>query len=387
MTPAPDGSTPSAPPPPPPPGAYPYPPPAYWGGYGPQRPPGRPGSFWVAILLGVLLLASAFLNFVLFAAAVASLAMGGAPVGADGVVGAEFRESTVAGDVAARRKVLVVSLSGLIFDGDVSGGLLPSEGPVQAVRRRLAAARKDPNVVGVILEIDSPGGGVTASDLIHREIAKFRAERRVPVAAWMKDVAASGGYYAAAACDRIFATPTTITGSIGVVLRLVNYGGLYEKVGLEDVTIVPDETPFKDMGSPTRPMRPEERAKFDSIVTQMYERFVDVVKAGRPALTEERVRELANGEVMTGEDAAKAGLVDEIGYLEDALAWVRLSAEAPDAKCVRWSPHPTFLQSLLGASAEGPAAAAGASLMERLRSLGAARLEHSPLLYLWTMER
>jgi len=336
-------------PPPPPPGAYwpPYPP--------PQQPAGKSASFYVAILLFVLLLASAFLNFVLFAVAITSLAIGGggiaAGAGEDVPFSALFAESTVVGDPKAREKVLVVSLSGLIFEGDVAGGLVPAEGPVAAIKRRLDAARKDPSVVGVILEIDSPGGGVTASDLIHRELVKFRAEKRVPVAAWMKDVAASGGYYAAAATDRIFATPTTITGSIGVILQLVNYGELFQKVGLEQVTIIPDETPFKDMGSPTRPMRPEERAKFQSIVTQMYERFVSVVKAGRPALSMERVRELANGAVMTGDEAAKAGLVDEIGYLEDALAWVRLTAGAPEARAVRWSPHPTFLQSLLGASA------------------------------------
>lgn len=378
MTPAPDGPPSSSPPPPSP---YPQPPP-YWAPYPPpvpeRRPAGKSASFYVAILLFVLLVASGFLNVILFAAAIASMAMGGAAAGGgDNPFVAQFAETTVSGDPAAREKVLVVSLAGLIFDGDVSGGLVPAEGPVSAIRRRLAAARKDPNVVGVILEIDSPGGGVTASDLIHREITRFRAEKKVPVAAWMKDVAASGGYYAAAASERIFATPTTITGSIGVILQLVNYGDLFEKVGLEQVTIIPSETPFKDMGSPTRPMRDDERAKFDSIVTQMYERFVSVVKAGRPALSMERVRELSNGAVMTGDEAAKAGLVDEIGYLEDALAWVRLASGATDARAVRWSPHPTFLQSLIGASAP---AAAGASPLDPLLS----RLSAGPrFLYLW----
>jgi protease-4 len=313
------------------------------------------------------------------------MAVGGgaaAAGGLDGPFAAQFAETTVLGDPSAREKILVLSLAGLIFDGDVSGGFVPAEGPVSAIRRRLAAARKDPNVVGVILEIDSPGGGVTASDLIHREISRFRAEKKVPVVAWMKDVAASGGYYAAAATERIFALPTTITGSIGVILQLVNYGDLFEKVGLEQVTIIPSETPFKDMGSPTRAMRPEERAKFDAIVTQMYERFVSVVKEGRPELSIERVRELANGAVMTGDEAVKAGLVDEIGYVEDALAWVRLSAGSPDAKLVRWSARPTFLQSLLGVAA--PASTTTTMTLPLSAEAIFSRLAAGPrFLYLW----
>ena len=331
-------------------------PPPYYPPYPPPRPAGKPASFYVAILFGVLLAASAFLNLVLFVVAISSVALGGA-AGA-GPLGLEFEETTLAGSPSAQKKVVVVSLAGLIFDEDLAGGFGSSESPVSAVRRRLAAARKDPDVVGVVLAIDSPGGGVTASDLIHREIVTFRAEKRVPVVAWMKDVAASGGYYAAAATDRIFAMPTTITGSIGVVLQLVNYGELFEKVGLEQLTIVSPETPFKDMGSPTRPMRPEERAKFDAIVRQMYERFLEIVKAGRPGLSMEQVKDLADGSVMTGQEALLAGLVDEIGYLEDAFEHVRAKSLEPSVRLVRWSPHPTFLQTLLGVEAPKPPALA-----------------------------
>ena len=169
-----------------------------------------------------------------------------------------------------------------------------------------------------MLRINSPGGGVTASDIMYRDLVHFREETHKPVVACMMDVAASGGYYLAMGCDRIYAHPSTVTGSIGVIMSLYNATGLMKIVGVTSDPI--KSGPNKDIGNPGRPMTPEERAILQGMVTGFYDQFVDVVaRAARTSLTPEKVRELADGRVYSGAEAKKLGLIDEVGYLDDAL--------------------------------------------------------------------
>ena len=159
---------------------------------------------------------------------------------------------------------------------------------------------------------------------MYQDVVSFRRDTHKPVVACMMDVAASGAYYIAMGCDRVYAHPTTVTGSIGVIMSLYNASGLFTKLG---VTTDPIKSgPNKDIGNPGRPMTDEERAILQGIVDGFYGQFVHVVAQGRQ-LPEDQVRKLADGRVYTGMEARKAGLVDEIGYLDEELLLV--GAELP----------------------------------------------------------
>jgi protease-4 len=168
----------------------------------------------------------------------------------------------------------------------------------------------------VVIRIDSPGGGVAASQEIYEAIKKFRAESKKKVVVSMGSVAASGGYYVACAADKIFANPGTITGSIGVIAEWYNYGDLLRWAKLESVVI--KSGTFKDAGSGTRPLTEEEKAYFQNLISNMYNQFVSAV-AGSRKMKEADVRKLADGRVYTGQEAKSDGLVDEIGTYQDAI--------------------------------------------------------------------
>ena len=231
------------------------------------------------------------------------------------------------------KKVAIIDVEGMILNARSSGLLGSGENPVSLFRERLDAAADDKHVKAVVLRINSPGGGVTASDIMYRDLCKFREETHKPVVACMMDVAASGGYYLAMGCDRVYAHPTTVTGSIGVIMSLYNASGLFEKIGLASNPI--KSGPNKDLGNPGRPMTEEERAILQGMVNSFYDQFVQVVVRGR-GLPEERVRALADGRVYTGLEAHKLGLVDEVGYLEDAIRCAMDLACIADAAVVAY---------------------------------------------------
>jgi protease-4 len=242
--------------------------------------------------------------------------------------GVEETEITPPCRLLCREKIALIDVEGVLMNARTSGLFSSGDNPVSLFRERLDAAALDKHVKAVVLRINSPGGGVTASDIMYRDLVNFREETGKPVIACMMDVAASGGYYLAMGCDRVWAHPTTVTGSIGVIMSLYNATGLLKMVG---VTTEPIKSgPNKDIGNPGRPMTPAERAILQGIVNGFYDQFVEVVAKGRKAhLTPERVRELADGRVYTGVEAKKLGLVDEVGYLEDALKC------ALDAACMK----------------------------------------------------
>ncbi len=233
-----------------------------------------------------------------------------------------LRETKVIEDGRRRSvKIAVVDVTGLIINADRPGLLQAGTNPVSDLAEQLQAARSDASVVAVVLRINSPGGGVTASDIMYREVMRFRSETRKPVVALMQDVAASGGYYLACSADHIVAHPTTVTGSIGVIIQTVSLGPALARIGIETDAIT--SGPLKDAANPLGSLTDPQRAVLQGLVNDFYEQFLDVVRTSRPALDDTRLRELADGRVMSGSAAADAGLVDETGDLYTAVAAAR----------------------------------------------------------------
>jgi protease IV len=201
-------------------------------------------------------------------------------------------------------QIAVLDLEGIIFDSRDFNDQLKEYG-------------SRPGIKAVVLRINSPGGGVAASQEIHEAVKKFRAETRKKVVVSMSSVAASGGYYIACAADKIFANPGSITGSIGVIAEWYNYGDLLKWAKMQSVVIKSGE--LKDAGSPTRPLTDSEKAYFQGLINNMYNQFVTAVSTGRK-MNLENVRKLADGRVFTGQEAMGNGLIDEIGTFQDALA-------------------------------------------------------------------
>jgi protease-4 len=213
-------------------------------------------------------------------------------------------------------------------------GLIEEESTVSRVRAELEKAKDDDRVKAVVLRIDSPGGGVTASDEIYQEIVRFRRERKIPVVAALGDLAASGGYYVACAADRIVAHPTTVTGSIGVILVNLNIEGLLGKIGVRNETYKAGE--HKDILSPLRAATPEERRIVQSILDSLHARFIAIVREGRPRLDVARLPELTDGRIFDATQALGAGLVDEVGDLHAAIDAAKAAAHVDEARIVSY---------------------------------------------------
>jgi protease IV len=220
--------------------------------------------------------------------------------------------------------VLTMLLTGEagIADGAMKIALVPIEGVISSdlaehTVRQLRKYAEDPSIKAIVMRIDSPGGGVAASQEIYEEVKRLRADGKLVVASF-GSLAASGGYYVACAADRIFTNPGTITGSIGVIVQLANAEELLRKMGIESTAIT--SGPFKDSGSPARPLRPEDRAVFQTLVDDVYQQFVDAVAQGRH-LEPAEVRQYADGRVYTGRQAKAFKLVDDLGTLQDAIAY------------------------------------------------------------------
>jgi protease IV len=236
-------------------------------------------------------------------------------------------------DGTGKAKVLLVEISGMISSQE-KDGLRPAPSMIASVKEQLTRAAKDENVKAVVLRINTPGGTVTASDIIYHELKRFKASRKVPIVASIMDLGTSGGYYIAAAADTVLAHPSSVTGSIGVIMLTMNARGLLEKVGVEATAVT--SGPRKDMGSPFRTMTAEERAIFQGLIDSFYQRFLNIVQEGRSNLQMEQIKRLADGRIYTGEQAKEAGLVDEIGYLEDAVELAKKKAGLTEARVVTY---------------------------------------------------
>jgi len=238
----------------------------------------------------------------------------------------------------ASEKIAVVDVEGTIASVLESG--LSREGDILSkVYVRLERAASDPLVKAVILRLDTPGGEVTASDILYHEILRFKERTRRPVVGLMMSVAASGGYYIAQACDFVLAHPSTITGSIGVISVFPGVERLFDKVGLR-MEIVKSGG-MKDAGSPFRSMTDEERKSFEAINEEFYGQFLEVVVRGRRGtLTAEALRPLADGRIFTARQALEAKLIDGLGYFESAFEKARALAGLRSAKVVAYTYFP-----------------------------------------------
>jgi len=275
----------SAPPPPPytPPSGYYAAPYATPPGYA-YPPPRRSGWFWAAIF--AIIIAVVFIVFaVIFSHLVVAVAGGGES--------ATFGQPSIA----------VVDVSGVIVDAD-------------KIDKQLERFGRDSGVKAIILHINSPGGGAAASQEIYHEVLRVRQQTHKPIVASVESVGASGAYYIASGCDKIYANPASVVGSIGVIMEWTNYGDLFRWAKLKSVDIHDGE--LKDAGDPTRDMTPKEQAYFQSLVDNMYGQFIRDVAFGRHT-SPEKIQPLATGQVWTGEQAISLGLIDKEGGFRIAL--------------------------------------------------------------------
>ncbi|NLE40933.1 MAG: signal peptide peptidase SppA [Lentisphaerae bacterium] len=220
--------------------------------------------------------------------------------------------------VNGAQNVLMVKLSGMITEEDDSSGWVVDPASSQAALRKIHSAKDNPDIAGILLYVNSGGGGITASDVLWKSLKDFKAaDTNRVVVVLMGSVAASGAYYIATAADAIVANPTTLTGSIGVILNSFNVQELAGKIGLKSVTIKSGGN--KDILSPFAELTPEQQQMLQDMVDAMHSRFVSIVAEGR-GLEEARVRAIADGRILLAQEALDNGLVDTIGYLDDAKA-------------------------------------------------------------------
>ncbi len=249
----------------------------------------------------------------------------------------------------AEQKIAVVAVDGTIIEGD------------DFVKKQIDRVLNDKQVKAVVLRINSPGGTVTYSDYLYHHLGELKKQRQLPVVVSMGSLCASGGYYIAMAaadsqgeCDNvIYAEPTTWTGSIGVIIPHYDLSGLLGDWKVEDDSIASGK--LKQMGSPTKEMTPEERKILQTLVDETFGRFKEIVAAGRPKLAEkpDAIDQVATGQIFTADQAKKNGLVDEIGFVEDAIARAaELAGVSTDSvRCVKYERKPDPFSALLGASA------------------------------------
>ncbi len=285
---------PTTPPPPPyvTPGTAPYAsapyaspmPPAY-----PAYPPARPRRsawFWIALFGGGFALVALILGVILWSAV---KSLGG--------------DSDSAGAFGSSSKIGVIDISGVILDAD-------------KVDTQLRKFGDDNSIKAIILHINSPGGGAAASQEIYHEVVRVRQEKKKKIVASVESVGASGAYYIASGCDKIYANDASVVGSIGVIMEWTNYGELLRWAKLKNIVIHAGE--LKDAGDPTRALTPKEEAYFQSLVDNMYGQFVHDVAEGRHT-TDDKIRPLATGQVWTGQQSLPLGLIDKVGGFRVAL--------------------------------------------------------------------
>jgi len=327
----------------------------------PPPPPGAPGNMpmqqnyrlsrprtgmWRTLGFVVLIGVIAFTVFE-FLAVLGGGVLGGGKANPHGVT--ESRRQS-----GSNGKIAVIKVNGVIMEGG-SGGLFGGGiDPVEMVKDGLNRAADDADVHAVILEVNSPGGGVTASDFIHHAIVQFKEKSGKPVVVFMKDLAASGGYYISAPADWIVANETTLTGSIGVIIQGFNFHGtLTEVVKGEDATIKAGNN--KTMGSmfadPNSDEYKEGRKLLQDLVNEMHAHFKQIVKDGRDTRLSKDWEDYADGRVMSARQALKIGLIDEIGYFEAAKAKAEQLAGVENCAVVEYG-RDMSLGALLGLNAE-----------------------------------
>lgn len=342
--------------------------------YPPPPPPQKGGKSFArtifTTLAGLILTGSLILNvyLILFSGILA--------------VGNSQRENTLdKGDL--NNRIVVLPVSGII-----------DEKQFEQVNKHLKELTDDKRLKALIIEVNSPGGSVTASDEIYQAILTFKAKAGKPVVIYQRGLAASGGYYISCAGDHIVAQRTTMTGNIGVLLPRYNLSTMLDKWGVKDTTIRSDKSPFKNIPSMTQPDTAEGDAYLKAIINDAYDQFAAVVKAGRqPALTKagiKDVKEVANGKIYLADDALANGLVDTVGELGAAVAEAsrRAGLGATKPSVIRIEEQPSLLDLLGGQSRSGvtPPVGQGGGIEINALKLDAGNIRElmvPKLMYLW----
>lgn len=233
------------------------------------------------------------------------------------------------------KKIVVLEVNGVIQDTDEASSLFSTEGyNHRNFLQMIEQAKNDDAVKAIVLRVNSPGGGVVESAEIHDQLVKLKEETKKPIYVSMGSMAASGGYYISTAADKIFASPDTLTGSLGVIMQSLNYEGLAKKYGVEMVTI--KSGPYKDIMNPARKMTEEERNILQSLIQNSYDGFVKVISEGRH-LPENEVRKIADGRIYDGRQAKQLKLIDEFGYLDDTIAAMKKDHYLEKAQVVKYT--------------------------------------------------
>ncbi len=249
--------------------------------------------------------------------------------------GRKLKETVIEKDKGffVKDKIAVIDVDGIMINS--RGGLFRSkDNQVSLFVEKLDKARKDSAVKAIVLRLNSPGGTIGASDTMYHQLKLFKEKCKKPVVACMLDVAASGAYYLACGADGIMAQPSTITGSIGTIIQTINVAGTMRMLGVRTETIKSGK--LKDIGSPYREMTEEERELFAGLINEFYEQFLNVVDQGRPSLTLEHIRKLADGRVFAAKEALANGLIDKIGYPSQAVEWAKKLASIEKAHVVMY---------------------------------------------------
>lgn len=314
----------------------------------------------------------------LILSAVLALCLSGCAITIPLIPGPEpLREQVIEGQ--GTPKILLVDISGFISEKSKERSFLGPASPslIAQVRETLQKAERDKDIAGIVIRINSPGGTITASDIIHHEILRFKERRKIPVYSCIMSVGTSGGYYIATATDQITAHSTSITGSFAVIIMTLNVEGLMNKIGVSELTIKSGDK--KDILSPFRPATPEEKAIVQTIVNQFHKKFVDTIMA-RPGNTLDRkaAESLADGRIYSAEQALEGKLIDRIGYLDDVIMEMKKKIGVTDARIVTYYLPGSYKGTIYSGSAEE------SSFSTRL--LGGASLDwlgETQFLYLW----
>jgi protease IV len=233
------------------------------------------------------------------------------------------------------KKIVILDVDGVIQDtGEAESLFADSSYNHQTFMKKLNMLKEDDSVKGVIVRVNTPGGGVVESAEIHDKLKEITQQSKKPVYISMGSMAASGGYYIATAANKIYASPETLTGSLGVIMEGINYSGLADKYGVDFVTIKSGK--YKDIMSPSREMTEEEKQILQKMVDNSYEGFVKVISDGR-GMSVDQVKQIADGRVYDGRQAKELNLIDGFGYLEDVIAEMKKNEKLKGAQVVRYT--------------------------------------------------
>jgi protease IV len=278
-------------------------------------------------------------------------------------------------------RIAIINISGMIADGYESSLFSPGHNPVSDLRETLNSISNDSNVKAVILRMDTPGGTVTASEMMYGDILAFKKKTHIPVIVSMMDVCASGGFYVSCAADYQMAYPTTITGSIGVIVQLFNVHRLIDRWGIDAPVFVSGVN--KDTGSPFQPMSDSSKALIQHFVDQFYGQFVALVKKSHPDVNQADWAMLTDGRPLTGVDAAGYHLINSIGTLDDAIALAKKMANIQNADVVLYARDSQAVGSIYAQSQTTPAQSQSNLLNVDLSNFDMSSLLHPTFLYMW----